>query len=125
MAVLGPRRRALVIPAATIDRVASKLETHGRIARGYLGLGLQSVRLDGDSRTGAMVLNVESGGPGAAAGVRQGDLIVTWQGETLASMSGLVRALGPESVGQLLTLGLRRGGEPIEVRLIVGERPPA
>src|SRR5262245_18445992 len=34
-------RRVLVIPSATIERVAARLETHGRIARGYLGVGLQ------------------------------------------------------------------------------------
>src|SRR3954466_3475782 len=45
MAVLGPRR-VLVIPTATIERVAAQLEARGRIARGYLGLGLQPIRLD-------------------------------------------------------------------------------
>jgi S1-C subfamily serine protease len=58
MAVFGPRRRVLVIPAATIDRIAGKLETHGRIARGYLGLGLQSITLDGDAGIGVMVMSV-------------------------------------------------------------------
>ncbi len=125
MAVFGPRRRVLVIPAATIDRVAGKLATHGRIARGYLGLGLQPVRLDGDAKAGAMVMSVDASGPGAAAGVRQGDVIVAWQGEPLTSVSGLIRALGPESVGQDVTLALRRGGAPVEVRLTLGERPPA
>ncbi|HET8997803.1 MAG TPA: S1C family serine protease, partial [Acetobacteraceae bacterium] len=43
MAVLGPRRRTLVVPSATIERVANTLATHGRIARGYLGLGMQPV----------------------------------------------------------------------------------
>jgi S1-C subfamily serine protease len=47
MAVFGPRRRTLAIPLATIDRVAELLATKGRIARGYLGLGLQPVKLDG------------------------------------------------------------------------------
>jgi S1-C subfamily serine protease len=70
MAVFGPRRRVLVIPSATIDRVAAKLETHGRIPRGYLGLALQPVRLD-DSSTGAMVMSVDASGPGARAGVRK------------------------------------------------------
>ena len=36
MTVFGPRRRTLVIPAATIDRTAAQLEAHGHIARGYL-----------------------------------------------------------------------------------------
>jgi len=31
MTVFGPRRRVLVIPAATIERVAPRLEAHGRI----------------------------------------------------------------------------------------------
>ena len=64
MPVLGPRR-VLVIPAATIERVASKLETHGRIARGYLGVGLQPVELD--DGIGAMVMSVDKSGPSAAA----------------------------------------------------------
>src|SRR6516165_10512270 len=46
MAVLGPRRRPLVIPMATIERIAPRLLADGRIRRGYLGLGLQSLRLD-------------------------------------------------------------------------------
>src|SRR5947209_5226730 len=62
MAVLGPRR-VLVIPAATVERVAPQLETHGHIARGYLGLGLQPVRLD--DGVGAMVMNVDETGPSA------------------------------------------------------------
>ena len=56
MAVLGPRR-VLVIPTATIERVAGRLETHGRIARGYLGVGLQAVKLD--DGVGAMVMSVD------------------------------------------------------------------
>src|SRR5499427_10450230 len=96
MAVLGPRR-VLVIPAATIERVAGRLETHGRIARGYLGVGLQPVKLD--DGVGAMVMSVDKSGPSAAAGLRQGDVIVTWNHEKLSSVRSLLRTLGPESVG--------------------------
>jgi S1-C subfamily serine protease len=66
MAVFGPRRRVLVIPSATIERVAAKLESHGRIARGYLGLGLQPVATEGGDESGAMVMSVDPQGPGAA-----------------------------------------------------------
>jgi S1-C subfamily serine protease len=123
MAVLGARRRILVIPATTITRVAGRLETHGRIARGYLGLALQPVKFDADG-VGAMVMSVDSTGPGAAAGVRQGDVIVGWNGEAL-SVRSMWRALGPESVGTVAELKLRRGGEPVTVKLTVGERPAA
>jgi S1-C subfamily serine protease len=122
MAVFGPRRRTLVIPMSTIERVADVLATTGRIARGYLGLGLQPVRLDGGG-TGAMAISVDPKGPGAAAGVRQGDIIVAWNGEPIRGVQEIVRALGPESVGAIVRLTLRRGGEPIEAALTIGERP--
>ena len=122
MAVFGPRRRTLVIPTATIDRVADLLATKGRIARGYLGLGLQPVKLDAGG-TGAMVTSVDPKGPAAAAGVRQGDIIVAWNGEPIGGVHQLVRALGPDSVGASVRLTLRRAGEPIEATLTIGERP--
>lgn len=125
MAAFGPRRTVLVIPAATIERVAGKLQTHGRIARGYLGLGLQAAKLDGDGGMGAMVMSVDPNGPGSAAGMRQGDLIVKWNGEPIRDVRTLLRALGPDSVGRTATLSLRRGGEPIEATLAIAERPGA
>jgi S1-C subfamily serine protease len=122
MAVFGPRRRTLVIPMSTIDRVADVLATKGRIARGYLGLGLQQVKLDAGG-TGAMAISVDATGPGAAAGIRQGDIIVAWNGEAIRGVHQLVRMLGPESVGASANLTLRRGGEPIETTLTISERP--
>ena len=122
MAVLGARR-VIVIPAATVERVASRLETHGRIARGYLGLGLQPVKLD--DGVGAMVMSVDKTGPSAAAGIRQGDVITGWNDEKLSGVRALVRSLGPDSVGSVVDVAIRRGGEPARVKLTIGERPEA
>jgi S1-C subfamily serine protease len=68
-------------------------------------------------------MNVEPQGPGAKAGVHQGDIIVTWNGESIRHVRSLLRALGPDSVGQTVTLGLRRGGETKNVALTIAERP--
>jgi S1-C subfamily serine protease len=122
MAVFGPRRRTLVIPMTTIDRVADVLAIKGRIARGYLGLSLQPVKLDAGG-IGVIATSVDPKGPGAAAGVRQGDVIVAWDGEPIRGVHQLVRALGPDSVGASVKLTLRRGGEPIETTLTISERP--
>jgi S1-C subfamily serine protease len=123
MTVFGPRRRVLVIPSTTIQRVAARLEKYGHIPRGYLGLGFQLVAIEGGGR-GVMVMNVDPQGPGAKAGVHQGDVIVTWNGEPIRHVRSLLRALGPDSVGQTVTLGLRRGGETKDVQLTIGARPP-
>ena len=122
MTVFGPRQRVLVIPSATIERVGARLEKHGHIPRGYLGLGFQLVAIEGGGR-GVMVMNLEPQGPGAKVGVHQGDVIVTWNGEPIRHVRSLLRALGPDSVGQTVTLGLRRGGETKNVPLTIGERP--
>ncbi len=124
MAVFGPRRRTLVIPAATIDRVAATLVAKGRIARGYLGLGLQPMKLDGGG-LGLMAISIDANGPGAAAGVKQGDVIVAWNGEPLRGVHHLMRLMGPDSVGATVKLSMRRAGEPVELDLTIGERPQA
>ncbi|MGJ5071390.1 S1C family serine protease [Bradyrhizobium oligotrophicum] len=120
MAVRGPRR-TLVIPAATIERVASKLETHGRIARGYLGAGLQPVRLD--DGLGAMIMSLDKSGPAAAAGLRQGDVITALNKEPFRGMRAMMRELGPDSVGAVVEVAALRAGEPVQFALTIGERP--
>ncbi|MGC2084829.1 MAG: S1C family serine protease [Bradyrhizobium sp.] len=120
MAVSGPRR-TLVIPTATLARVASRLETHGRIARGYLGVGLQPVKLD--DGVGAMVMSVDKTGPAAAAGLRQGDVITTFNDESVSGVRALLRKLGPDSVGSVIELSGLRAGEPFRLSLTIGERP--
>jgi S1-C subfamily serine protease len=68
-------------------------------------------------------MSVDPKGPGAKAGVHQGDIIVTWNGEPIRHVRSLLRALGPDSVGQTVTLGLRRGGEAKDVQLTIAARP--
>jgi S1-C subfamily serine protease len=125
MAVHGPRRRPLVIPAATVARAAALLAAQGRIPRGWLGLSLQPVRLDGGGGSGAMVVSVEPGGPGATAGLVQGDILTGWDGTPLADLRAVLAALGPGSVGREVALALRRAGARRDVRLVIGERPEA
>jgi len=124
MTVAGPRGRVLVIPSITIGRVAARLETHGRIARGYLGLGLQPVTAEGGGGA-IMVMSVDPKGPGAAAGIHQGDVLVSWDGKPISRLQTLLRSLGPDSVGKAVTIELRRGGQVQQAKLQISERPTA
>ncbi|MCX7644854.1 MAG: S1C family serine protease [Rhodobacteraceae bacterium] len=123
MVVAGPRRTALVIPHSTISRVAAALRDHGRIARGYLGLGLQPVEVEGEGRPGAIVVTVDPGGPAARAGLRQGDVVVALGDTPVTSTRQLLRALGPGSVGQRLEIDVRRAGEVRRMSVTIAERP--
>jgi S1-C subfamily serine protease len=122
MIVFGPRRRVLVIPTVTLGRVAARLESHGRIPRGYLGLGLQPVTVEGGG-LGVIVISVDPKGPGAAADMHQGDVLVACDGKPIGGLQPLLRSLGPDSVGRLLAIELRRGGQMHQVKLQIGERP--
>ena len=127
----GPRNMALTIPASTVNRVVNQLVSKGRIARGYLGLGMQPVRLPDTlksalslaSNGGVIVINVEPNGPADKAGVLIGDVLVAIDGNPVSDTGNVQAMLGTETVGKSLKVQLIRGGAPLEVTLTVGERP--
>ena len=129
MSTSGPRRRALVIPAATIERVLDPLLTDGRLARGWLGVGLQPVEVperfrDAAGRdVGTMVMALVSGGPAEQAGVLPGDIILEIDGRRTGRGRGLAAALAAERIGQPTALKLLRAGEVQLVTVTIGTRP--
>jgi S1-C subfamily serine protease len=129
MSASGPHRRVLVIPTATIARVVDPILEHGRVARGWLGVGLEPVALSEASaaatgqRRGAMVLNAASGGPADNAGVLAGDILLEMDGRKFGHRRPLSLFMGPERIGQTVTLRLLRAGEPRTISLTIAARP--
>lgn len=127
MAVFGPRRRVLAIPAATIARIAPVIMDKGHITRGYLGVGLQRVAVpsaDGSQpRRGAMVVTLDPAGPAKAAGILQGDIIVAVAGAAVSGPRSLYHQLGPDAVGRTLRIDLIRAGSPVSVDATIASRP--
>ncbi len=127
MVVTGPRRRVLAIPASTIDRSVDQLLAKGYVARGYLGAGLQHVRVasEGGRRSGVLVASIDPQGPAVRAGLLVGDIITAWNEAPVERARDVMRLLGPDSVGKSVTLKLLRGGAPNTVTITIGERPLA
>lgn len=129
MSTSGPRRRALVIPSATIERVLDPLLSEGRVARGWLGVALQRVRVPDRMRDaagrdgGMMVIGLASGSPAEQAGVLPGDIILEVDGKQTGRARGLAAALAPERIGQSATLKVLRAGEVRMVNVTVGAQP--
>jgi S1-C subfamily serine protease len=124
LAVSGPRRRALAIPATTVERAVKVLGDKGYVARGYLGVSLHPVAGPG-AEGGAIVVGLEPDGPAAKAGLVVGDIITTWNGSAVKSVGSVSERLGTDVVGQTVKLGVVRGGNAIDVDVTIGERPRA
>jgi S1-C subfamily serine protease len=129
MSTTGPRRRTIVIPAATLDRVIDPLLTDGRIASGWLGVGLQPVLLPDSLHqiaacdSGLMVVGLASGGPAEAAGVLPGDIVLDIDGSPVSRPRALTASLGPDRIGQVAVLRLLRAGAVQPVSVTIAARP--
>lgn len=121
MAVPGPHRLVLAIPAETIARTVEVLRTRGRVARGYLGLAMQPVGLPGGKR-GVIVVGLDPDGPGARGGVLLGDVLTGFNGAPVGSVRDLLAGLDPETVGRDARLDLVRAGAPMRLSVRIAER---
>jgi len=123
-------RQSAALPLATVRRVVGSLLTHGRMRRGYLGVGTQQIPLPtalaqkaGSAQESALlVVTVEPESPAERAGILIGDLIVGINGQTVSGVDSLRSALATSAPGQTLTLKALRGGEPTEISVAIGER---
>lgn len=125
------RRTALAIPTVTLHRIVGSLLQHGRVRRGYLGVGAHPIRLPeavrrrtGDE-AGLMVMWVEPGSPAEQAGLTLGDVVTRLDGLRALRLRDLMAALTEDRIGTTVVATVLRGGEPREVPIVVGERGAA
>jgi S1-C subfamily serine protease len=124
------RASAMTIPASTVERIAEQLLSAGRVRRGYIGLGLQPVRIPGGlvkelnlSRDiGLIVVSLDEDAPAHAAGISLGDLVVSFDGTPVSDPTELLAALVGDRIGTPLTLRVIRGRTALEIPITVGER---
>ncbi|OLC94233.1 MAG: hypothetical protein AUH86_14935 [Acidobacteria bacterium 13_1_40CM_4_58_4] len=121
---------AIAVPAPTVNRVVDTLLQKGRIPRGYLGVGLQPVRLPDalrqtlqrSEKAAAIVLDVEPEGPAHKAGIVIGDIFVAFAGHPVTRLEDIHAQLAAESIGKPLPVKFVRGGALQEASIVVGER---
>ena len=126
---LGFGGPSIAIPWSIASGLAETISQHGKVPRGYLGIGSQPVALSpaaselaGGQERGLLVVQVAEGGPAAQAGFLQGDILVRLDATAVANADDLQGLLGPNRVGTTVTASVVRGGELRELPVTVGTR---
>ncbi len=118
------------IAVNTARFVASCLLRDGKVRRSYIGLGGQNVPIqrrvvrfhDLAVESGVLVLTVERGSPAEKTGLSRGDVIVGFDGATVAGIDDLHRLLTSDRVGTRVVLEVLRGTEKITLDVIPEEK---
>jgi S1-C subfamily serine protease len=124
------RAGQLTVLASSIDATVATLLQHGRVRRGYLGVGAQGVHLpealvralNSGQEHGLLIVSVEAGGPADTAGLMLGDVILAIDGDAIGQVEQLQEQLTGDRVGKSVPVRIARGGEPREIAVTVGER---
>jgi serine protease Do len=116
------------IPINIAKDVLRQLRESGKVVRGYLGVAVAPVTpevrraAELPAPKGAVVAEVVSGSPAAAAALKPGDVIVRFQGEDLQDPRDLTRRVAATPPGTSVKLDVvRRGGEHVTLSPRIGE----
>jgi serine protease Do len=119
------------IPANMARNVMTQLIDKGRVHRGLLGVTVQPMTselarsLNIEHVTGALVSDVQPGGPGEKGGLRRGDVITSIDGEPVRDGNVLRNHVAALQPGTRVELQVLRAGKPQTLPLTLGELTPA
>ena len=117
------------IPINQASEILPQLREKGKVARGYIGVGLRDVdpdlqrSLNLKASTGAVVQDVTAGSPGQRAGLRTYDLITAVDGKPVSGNDELIQLIAGRKPGTMATLHVLRDGRSISVPVKLAERP--
>jgi len=129
--ILPAQGLCFAIASNTARYVASRLIRDGAIRRSYVGIGGQTVPVPRAIAranqlavtSGVFVVSVERGSPAAAAGVRDGDVILALAGEPVTGVDDLHRLLTDERIGAATAITMLRGGARRTLTIVPAEAP--
>jgi S1-C subfamily serine protease len=115
----------------TANYLAGRLIKDGKIRRGYIGVAGQNVPLHRrlvrghglGAGSGIFVVSVEPGSPAVTSGIREGDILVAFDGHPVSDIDSLHRILTENRVGIRAAMTLLRGTEKLELEVVPAESP--
>ncbi|HXU79508.1 MAG TPA: trypsin-like peptidase domain-containing protein, partial [Methylomirabilota bacterium] len=123
--ILPAQGICFAIGVDTAKHVAAWLMKDGKIRRSYIGVGGQNVPLHRrlvrfhhlGTSGGVLAISVAAGGPAAEAGLREGDVMVEFNGQPLPTIDALHKLLTGDQIGLESTLTILRGTEKLALKI--------
>jgi serine protease Do len=125
--IAGGQGLGFAIPSNMAKSVVSQLKEKGRVIRGWIGVSIQTVTPEIAKSfglkepRGALVADVVEGGPAQSAGIKRGDIIVTFDSKDIKSSSDLPIIVAETPVGKEVDVKVIRDGKEISLKLKVAE----
>lgn len=117
------------IPSNHAKNVVEQLQEHGKVRRGWLGVGIQPLTeeiaetLGLDIEEGAMITRVEPDSPADAADLQEGDIIITWDGQEVIDSASLSRLVKRTPIDKAVDVVIVRNGDRETVSVRTGALP--
>jgi len=115
------------IPVNMAKEIVPQLKEKGHVTRGWLGVGIQKITPELaksfglKNEKGALVSQVVKGGPADKAGIETGDVIVEFDGKTVADSTDLPRMVAPLPVGKTVAVKVLKNGNTVEREVKIGQ----
>lgn len=119
---------SFAIPSSVARPIYERLRNDGRVRRGWLGVEPLELTVDFakriglPDRRGAMVGRVVRGSPAARGGIREGDVIIRWNGQDVAGRTDLFRKVALTPIGEPIEVVVIRSKKRKTLTVTVGDR---
>lgn len=125
--IAGGQGIGFAIPSNMAKSIITQLKEKGKVVRGWIGVSIQTVTPE-IAQTfglkepkGALVSDVVKGGPADTAGIKRGDIIVSFNGKDIKQMSDLPRIVAETPVGKDVDVVIIREGKELHLKVKVVE----
>ena len=118
------------VPIDLAKKVMDDIIAHGKVKRGYIGIGLGSVDAGTaeafglDRPKGVLINSVLSNTPAAKANLKEGDIVLSVDGQPVNRPNHLQSLVARKHPGDTITLAIRRNTKDLTIRVTLGERLP-
>lgn len=113
------------VPADLVQRIVSQILEFGEARRGWIGVRLRAVTPDIAKRNGlarprgALIAGLSENGPAAKAGLRPGDVVVSYEGKETPEARVLSRLVADTVIGRTVALEFLRSGKRMSAKVMV------